>query len=420
MRLRKRKNGADMPSTQWGAPITFGWELEGTTLKVLNWYEPGEALLAAISLTRSEWEALNFEARSKVISARLTSGTWGTGALRWSNFVRRADAPVYLQPALKEEADPRTWEVNATPTGGITVDQLFSAQLDVARAWLADTDRRAQVVGFHVHVVFDKPGTDKQAWNGYIASLFTLLNDYAAMKDAANQNENFTSRVVGNSPNTPNDVAGMLDFNVTLDKPLSAGQMGGPQKYNFVGLRDIYGDNKIGFEIREGWTNNWDRFKSFLNRLVGHLGALTASDVHVKRSRPENVNQFSLLDHFQFYDSRPDAPPGLMERLMVEAKELLTPTRDQAVTDQVTLYHRWSRAFIPWENHPAFSSAPGQRELIRVKRKLMCVDLKMHFDKSDSHNKRLASAGFKPTPNINAVNKIIAKFFEDTKIHKYL
>lgn len=409
-----------MPSTQWGAPITFGWELEGTSVKVLHWYEPGDAFLMALPLARREWETLGFEARAKVISAHLTSGRWGTGAFRWSNFVRRADAPTFLQLALKEEADPRTWEVNATATEGITVGQLFAAQLDVARARLADADERAEVVGFHVHVVFDKPHADKEAWNGFIASLFTLLNDYAAMKDASNQNENFTSRLVGNSPNSPHDVATMLDLGVRLDKELSAGQMGGPQKYNFVGLRDLYGENKIGFEVREGWTKNWGRFKSLVERLVGYLGALTTADVHIKVRRPADVKRFSLLEHFQFYDSEFSISPLVSGKLMEEAKAVLAPARTHAVTDQVTLHRRWLRAFLPWENHPAFANSPAQQELIRAQRTIMDVALQKYFKESDSRNSRLAAVGMNPMVDTNAVNKIVARFFESANIHKYL
>jgi hypothetical protein len=121
--------------------------------------------------------------------------------IRWNQFTRRLTAPTYIQTNLKEEANFTTWEVNAVGSPpGLSVDDLFDQQLEPARAAVGDTDARAEVVGFQAHIVFDKPTVNRQAWNGYLVSLYTLLNDYAALKDAANGNENFTSRLVGNNP----------------------------------------------------------------------------------------------------------------------------------------------------------------------------------------------------------------------------
>jgi len=406
-----------MPRTEWGSEISFGWELEGTTEKILNWYEPSDEMQETWGLTAGEWRKWPPQKQSAHVRQLIRDNKYLFGGLRWSKFVRRPDAPNFVCQQLKEEAGFRTWEVNSDTSR--SVEELF-AQMERARAEVAEQDAAngAQAAGFQVHIVFHKPLDEREKWNGYLAALFTLLNDYAAMKDAAAGNENFTNRLVGNSPLTPRDVAIHLTHGIPLDFQLSPGQIGGPQKYNFVGFRDFYGEDRIGFEIREGWTGNWARFRDLVTRVVAHLGAISHADIHIKRQRSRDARAFDLVDHFLFYEAAADATPEFLNRLFVEAELVVAQSKETVALPEV-LYRRWRRAFLKWEEHPALAGAGVQIASERVR---LVKKIQKYFAAQESALKRRASVMPNAALAVDSelVSREIAEFFKRTRIHSFL
>jgi len=141
-----------MPPTQWGSEITFGWELEGTSVKILRWYEPNQQVLEALGAQGQNWNMRTLIDQQQIIDAMLQKKEWLFNGIRWNQFTPRLTAPTYIQTNLKEEANFTTWEVNAVGSPpGLSVDDLFDQQLEPARAAVGDTDARAEVVGFQVH-----------------------------------------------------------------------------------------------------------------------------------------------------------------------------------------------------------------------------------------------------------------------------
>ena len=77
----------------------------------------------------------------------------------------------------------------------------------------------------------------------------------------------------------------------------------GVLKFRYVGLRDLYGDGKIGLEIRGGWSQKWDKLRSPIERLTQTLGRLD-SPVSIKHSRPPDSKESTLLEHDDFNTTR--------------------------------------------------------------------------------------------------------------------
>jgi hypothetical protein len=113
--------------TAWGARITFGWELEGSSLDILTWYRP-ERIDAEPwrNLSRSnfdeKWGQLDQNHREQIYHMVRAAGR------NWSHFIKLPTAPDFCAERLQQELLPQTWELTThPPTYRILIKAVISS-----------------------------------------------------------------------------------------------------------------------------------------------------------------------------------------------------------------------------------------------------------------------------------------------------
>ncbi|WP_213806008.1 hypothetical protein [Granulicella sp. dw_53] len=390
-----------MPTTQWGSQITFGWEFEEQTPRILNWYKP-----TSFKGTDQAWIALSKEEKEKSVRV-------GQPDFSWNNFVKLGTAPGYLSYRVRQEVFAPTWEICCTeyPT---TVDALFEQMLTVKRAMLAEWG------GFQVHIVFDRPPAQKLEYHSQLASLYQLLNDYAFAKLAKRDDEAGFSRLLGAYGHPLTGLRDHLISEEVLDGPDSEGVSSGTYKYHYVGLRDLYGNRKIGFEIRAGWQSQETKLRSLIERLTNTLGSLN-TPFSVKNNRGDGAAKFTLLNHFDFHESRYRRADALGEDFLLNLQkesetvfkllEKSSQTQFSYPSSSEILFSRWMLAFAPWEDHPSISESDSMKISIKSRRDQNISLLNRYFQKLLPE---------KPGANTTYVSDCVRNFFKETSLHSYL
>ncbi|RKG81747.1 hypothetical protein D7W79_04490 [Corallococcus exercitus] len=424
-----------MPTyTAWGTPITFSWELEGNTTPILQWFAPPGVQPGA-------WKQLPQNARVDYFTKQVLP--------QWRR--RKADPGicyddfVNVSPVnwvkLTQEVWFETWEMQCTTPFPDTPEGLF-AQLDFVRQTFP-SDRN----DFQVHIVFALPagGAEKKLCSALLMGLFTQLNDYAMAKLYRKHPEIIQDRFYGAS--TVNHIA--LFTSLVRGDKLEVNKASG-YKFNFVGMRKSYDTpDKIGLEIREGWSTDYDKFKSLITRVVGMLGTLSEEASYtIKASKPDNAVPFTLLEHLAFMrDTSPESInlpeekgggeslqqyedcDGLLYKeacRLVEAasnesriKKIPFPQTKVTPDDKLqwlndppdVLYARWRKALLPWELHPVFEGNTFSQQGIVVARTKLKNALAQYL--VGLEEKRV-------TPTDSFVHEQVKTFFETTQLFKYL
>jgi hypothetical protein len=393
-----------LPYTSWAAEISFGWEYEGKNLQVLRWYRPERfpdppwSVYDGNKLNQawSSLSQLNKEEKYRQLKQR---------GLTWADYVKLPDAPAFVADYLKQEIWDPTFEIlNKAGSFPNSVDSLFT-QLNQVRNFLSqDTARDAR--GFQVHIVFARPPRGATNYNSQLAALYQLLNDYAFAKRFRKEDEKFRAF---NGLN----VLPIETVNYSLSKNLA---LGVDHKYRYVGFRDLYGNNKIGFEIRDGWRTNWNNFRSLIERVVMTLTTLDNS-ISIKRRRATGAIDFNLLQHYDFRQNRkPTLPTDLYNHLKTEADYVLSKLSRhyRELQPDDALLESWLMAFTPWEDHPAIAGVPGMLTTVTTQRAAMEGQLRRYFEGTPP------PSGPKPRDNTHYVTDLVKTFLNKTGLYRYL
>ncbi|WP_375759344.1 hypothetical protein [Corallococcus exercitus] len=342
---------------------------------------------------------------------------------------------------LTQEVWFQTWEMQCTAPFPDTLEGLF-AQLDFVRQAFPSNRN-----DFQVHIVFALPESleDKKTCSVLLTGLFTQLNDYAMAKLYRKHPEIIQDRFYGAS--TVNHIA--LFTSLVRGDKLEVNKASG-YKFNFVGMRKSYDTpDKIGLEIREGWSTNYDKFKSLMTRVVEMLGNLSRDTTYtIKASKPGNARPFTLLQHLDFMRSTQPESISLPEEEGYGARQLryedcdgllykeacrlvevasnenrvkkipfpqtkVTPEdKLQWVNDPPdVLYARWRKALLPWERHPVFEENTFAQQGILVAR-LRLKGALAHY--------LMGLEAERLTPDDTFVHEQVKTFFETTQLFKYL
>ncbi len=393
-----------MPNTQWGTLITYGWELEGHTDSILNWYRPESYL------NNEQWLKLSQAEKSReAASARRNPGGW-------SNFVRiqSGRVPPYISDRLRQEVFEPTWEICSTqyPT---TVEGLF-LQMNAAKRVLALGD---EWESFQVHIVFERPSLTDLKTNAQLASLYQLLNDYAFAKLVRRGPAGF-SRLLG-APGHPLEyVVNDMQSGDRFDGLDRRGASVGPYKFNYVGLRDLYGNNRMGFEIRAGWQQKRAAgFRSLIERVTEALMYLDRP-INIKRRRASGAGSYTLLEHYDFHIQRLEEGLSLdlMGKLKKEADDVWQDFKNDPRKTQFSypmsakiLFERWLLAFAPWEFHPSIAVDISNVVSVQFARKVAMKKLDRYFGGELSD---------KPGESPHFVTELAQSVLRFSNIHSFL
>src|ERR1700750_1015523 len=128
-----------MASTQWGSAITYGWELEGSSQKIFNWYRKE-------AYTENQWANLNASEKTAIFNQARSSDPQHN----WNHFVTLPSAPRYISDRLYQAVFDPTWEIccKEYPT---TVSDLFDQMKSAYRAL------DGALSSFQIHIVFQRP-----------------------------------------------------------------------------------------------------------------------------------------------------------------------------------------------------------------------------------------------------------------------
>ncbi|OJH36917.1 hypothetical protein [Cystobacter ferrugineus] len=425
-----------MPTyTAWGAPITFSWELEGNTARILQWFAPPNA--PATWLQMSQEERTAFFVKNVGPQWRKKKSDPG---ICYDDFVNVSPVPWVK---LTQEVWFETWEMQCTAPFPDTLEGLFH-QLDTVREAFP-SDRN----DFQVHIVFALPEEEgpRKLYSALLTALFSQLNDYAMAKLYGKQADIIQDRFYGAS--TVNCMA-LFNSLMTGDE-LEVNKASG-YKFNFVGMRKNYDTpNKIGLEIREGWSTQYDKFKSLMTRVVGMLGAMEKETTYaVKASPPSDARPFTLFQHLEFIRTRqpesiggPEAESlgallpgaqytdcdGLLYREAIRLVEVAldndrvkkvpfpqTKVNAQRKLERLVeppgvLYERWRKALLPWELHPAFDGNMFAQQGILVARMKLKGALARYL---------LGMEQGRVAPDDGFVHGQVKSFFESTRLFRYL
>lgn len=304
-----------------GAPITTGWEMEGTSPRILNFYRPA-------GFTDEAWLALTLPARKKAISTSVHSG--------YEGLVKLAGTPDFLPAILK--VDMGGWEI-ASEKPATTPAEHF-AQVEWARTHIERTG------SFHHTITFDQPKGNAPTVDALLGGI-ALANEYNALKNL----EGERVATAFTSPRTELVDALIAPYEADdyddIRRALLAGSPA-DHKLTTVAIRAFeYGEGRLGIEIR-GANNDDERAKrTYANMLTvleqgGDATLKLGSSGHpyklaslLKGKGPERLSQ-AAIERMQM---------AVDQQLKAEGRS------PQSLSHFLDFYavRRLALAYLPWE-----------------------------------------------------------------------
>ena len=204
-----------------GRDLTYSWEAEGRSRKLLKYYKP-----------RNEWVKLSIDEQHETgINPSSAGSIWQ------EDLVRMDSTPDFFPETINTEHGGRVWEI-AHPSYTVDIDEIFS-QADLIRWDLGGA--------FHYHISF----IPNIAYADEITNFAAQANEYLSLKDIAIAPDRVDSQLLGAYTN-PSYVGinGKIRYN-------RYGELEGNHRafkyfaFAIRGGQKIYGDpNRLGFEIR--------------------------------------------------------------------------------------------------------------------------------------------------------------------------
>ena len=356
-----------------GNAIQMSWELEGTSLRVTDFYRPSH-------LSDAQWLALDDGYRFEEVAQ---SG--------WHDFQRLQTAPEFLPDQLKVEANQAVWEL-ASPGHVGTLDTLFEHGRQVA-----EIDPQG---GFHWHVTF-LPEAD-------------LADEITAF--AAQADEYVTLQLyAAHAANVHNSYLGIYssDGLAALRAGLRTGADDVGYKWTSVAVRSrLYDDpRRIGLEVRAMDDSNLQAVR----RTVGNI-VMFLRDPHghgIKLGTEGSAYRIADVIDVERVSGRALQRLAPETRAFIEqaARAAREGPRFEGVETADLLLDRWAIPMVQWEARPYLPQAVV--DAVGAARQRFVERLTVFAE-------RYAATGRVPGMEMqDVIERAVSEFARDTRLWEY-